>query len=190
MKKFVSAAILLSLAVAAMAQEAPKKYDVKSGIVKVSTSLMGQTAESTLYFDDYGAVEATKTKTALPTGGEIEVTTLSKDGKTYAIIPSMKQIQEQPTPESINYLALTDDVIAKYKIEKAGTETVCGKECTIYKTEVSQQGQTASATVYVWKGFPLKSVTKVSGLELVTEVTEFTEDAFILPQTFEIPSFE
>ena len=190
MKKCISIALLSLMTIAAVAQEAQKKYDVKSGIAKVNTTIMGQTVESTIYFDNYGAVEASKTKTSVPGAGDIEITTLSKDGKTYAVIPAMKQIQEQPAQESINYIALTDEIKEKYKINEAGTETVCGKECTKYTEEVSQQGQTANATVWVWKGFPLKSVTAVSGMELVMEVVEFTEDAFILPQTFEIPSFE
>ena len=189
MKKLVSVVLLLSMAVVAMAQEAPKKYDIKSGIVKINTTVMGQTVESTQYFDNYGAVEAAKTKTSVPGAGDIEITTVSKDEKTFAVIPAMKQVQEQPAQESINYLALTDDIIAKYKIKEVGTDTVCGKECIKYTTEISQQGQTATATVSVWKGFPMKSVTSVAGMELVTEVTEFTEDAFILPQTFEIPEF-
>ena len=189
MKKLVSVALLLTMAVAALAQEAPKKYDIKSGIVKVNMTIMGQTVESTQYFDNYGALEAAKTKTAFPGAGEIEITTISKDGKTYAVIPAMKQVKEQPVQEAINYLALTDDVIAKYKIKEVGTDTVCGKKCTKYTTEISQQGQNAVVTVSVWKGFPMKSVTSVAGMEIISEVTEFTEDAFILPQTFDIPKF-
>lgn len=190
MKRIISAVLLLSMAVSAMAQEAPKKYDIKSGIAKINTTIMGQAVESTQYFDNYGVIEASKTKTTVPGAGDIEITTVSKDGKTYAVIPSMKQVQEQTVQESINYLALTDDIVSKYKIQEAGKETICGKECTKYTEEISQQGQKANATVWVYKGFPMKSVTAVAGIELVMEVVEFTEDAFILPNTFEIPSFE
>jgi len=189
MKRFIAIALLLCFAVAAMAQGAAKRYEIKSGIVKSKMSVMGQSMETTIYFDDYGALEASKVKTAMPGGGEIEVTTITRDGKTYIVIPSMKQVQEQASAESINYLALTDDVIAKYKIEDAGTETVLGKECKKYKESVTEQGQSATATVSVWKGFPMKSVTSVAGMEIVTEVIEFTEDAFVLASMFEVPTY-
>ena len=189
MKKLFAIALLLCVAVAAMGQEAVRKYEMKSGIAKMKMSLMGQAVESTVYFEDYGALEATKSKISMPGVGDMETTPISKDGKTYVVIPSMKQVQEQPTPEGINYIALTDDVIAKNKIEKVGTDTVCGKECIKYTASVTEQGQSATSTVSVYKGFPMKSVTAVSGLEIVTEVTEFTEDAFIIASMFEVPTY-
>ena len=189
MKKLFAIALLLCVAVAAMGQEAVRKYEMKSGIAKMKMSLMGQAVESTVYFEDYGALEATKSKISMPGVGDIETTTISKDGKTYVVIPSMKQVQEQPTPEGINYIALTDEVIAKNKVEKVGTDTVCGKECIKYTASVTEQGQSATSTVSVYKGFPMKSVTSVSGIEIVTEVTELTEDAFIIASMFEVPTY-
>ena len=189
MKKFMSIALLSLMTIAAVAQEAPKKYDIKSGIAKAKTTVMGQAVESTIYFDNYGTIEANKTKTSVPGAGEIEVSTISKDGKNYVVIPAMKQVQEQPVQDSINYLNLTDEIKTKYKVMEVGKEIACGKECVKYTAEITQQGQTAKITVWVWKGFPMKTITAISGMELVMEVSEFTEDAFILPQTFEIPEY-
>lgn len=189
MKRLFAIALLLCVAVAATGQEAVKKYEMKSGIAKMKMSLMGQAVESTVYFDDYGALEATKSKISMPGMGDIETTTISKGGKTYVVIPSMKQVQEQPVQEGINYIALTDEVIAKNKIEKVGTDIVCGKECIKYTAEVTEQGQKATSIVSVYKGFPLKSVTSVSGIEIVTEVIEFTEDAFVIDLLFEVPVY-
>lgn len=192
MKRIVLSLTLLAVTIVAMAQEAPKSFEIKSGIAKINTTLMGQVAESTTYFDNYGAISVTKSKTSVPGSGEIEVSTITKDGKNYIVIPAMKQVREAPVnvEEVINYLQLTDEVREKFKIKELGTETVCGKECTKYSEEITQQGQKASATVCVWKGFPMKTIIAFAGLEITTEVVEFTEDAFILPQTFEIPSFE
>lgn len=189
MKRAFAIMLLLCVTVAAMGQEAVKKYEMKSGIAKMKMSVMGQAIESTVYFDDYGALEATKSKISMPGAGDIETMTITKDGKAYVVIPSMKQVQEQPLPESINYLALTDEVVAKNKIEKVGTDTVCGKECVKYTASVTEQGQSATSTVSVYKGFPMKSVTAVSGMEIVTEVTEFTEDAFVIASMFEVPKY-
>lgn len=192
MRKLFLSLALFAATIAATAQETTKSYEIKSGIVRINTSVMGQTVESTTYFDNYGAVSASKSKTAVPGAGEIEVSTITKDGKTYVVIPSMKQVQESPVnlDESINYLQLTDEVMEKFNIKELGTETVCGKECKKYSEVITQQGQKVNATVWVWKGFPMKSVISAAGIEITTEVVEFTENAFILPQTFEIPSFD
>lgn len=63
------------------------------------------------------------------------------------------------------------------------------KECAKYSMEVSQMGQKATSTVWVWKGLALKSVTDVAGMQVIAQVVEFTEDAYILPATFEVPTF-
>lgn len=190
MKKTLLIVSLLVMATVASAQESQKRYELKSGIFKTQMSVMGQTMETTTYFDDYGALEASKAKTAMPGAGEIEVTTITKEGKTYVIIPSMKQVQQQPAQESINYLALTDEVINKYKIQDAGEETILGKECHKYTETITQQGQAANATVWVWKGLPLKSVISVSGMEIVSEVISLQEDAFVMNLLFEVPSYQ
>ena len=188
MKRFATLAALF-LCVLSLAQEAPKRYEIKSGIAKSVTDMMGQKIEATAYFDNYGALETSKTKMSVPGVGEMEIATITKDGKTFVVNYSQKNVQETPAQESINYLALTDEVIGQYKIKEIGKETLGDKECTKYSQEVSQMGQKAAITTWVWKGFVLKSVTAVAGVEIVSEVVEFTPDAYILPQTFEVPTF-
>ena len=65
MKKFMSIALLSLMTIAAVAQEAPKKYDIKSGIAKAKTTVMGQAVESTIYFDNYGTIEAISFPTSI-----------------------------------------------------------------------------------------------------------------------------
>lgn len=189
MKKLTVLAVLLTVTFAAMAQEAPKKYGIKSGIARTVTEVMGQKMEAMAYFDDYGALEASKTKTSVPGMGEMEIATISKEGKMYMVNYTNEQVQEMPQQETINYLNLTEDVIKKYKIQEVGKEMIGERECIKYTQEISQMGQTAAVTAWVYKGFTLKAVTKMGGMEVVVEVVEFTEDAYVLPQTFEVPSF-
>lgn len=189
MKKITSIAILLSLAIAAVAQETPHKYEIKSGIVKTVTEVMGQKSEAVSCFDDYGAMEIAKNKIAVPGQGEIEIASIAKDGKMYMVNYTAKQVREIPVPALINYLAITDEMKTQFKIEDAGTEMIGDKECKKYTEEISQMGQTANVTVWVWKGYVLKTVTSISQMRIVAEVTEFEEDAYILPGTFEIPQF-
>ena len=174
---------LTAMSVTLEAQEAPKKYGIKSGNVKTETEMMGQKMISMSWFDDYGALEASKTEM-----NGMEITTLFRDGKTYAIIPSMKRMQEMPTQESINYLNLTDEVVEKNKIKEVGKETILGKECTTYSLEVSQMGQTAKMTVCVWEGYPMKAITDAMGSVITVKVLEFTEGP-VDPSLFELPNY-
>lgn len=190
MKKIAILAVLLAVTVTAMAKEGTKKYEIKSGIAKTVTTVMGQQTEAVSYFDDFGALEISKAKTTIPGAGEMEIATLSKEGKMYMINYTAKQVQEMPAQESVNYLDLTDETKERYKINLIGTEKIGERDCVQYSMEVSQMGQTATVTTWVYKGFPLKSVTAMGEVEIVSEVIEFREDAYVLPQTFEIPKFD
>jgi len=189
MKKVIILAIMLSAAVTAVAQESFSKYEIKSGKLKAVTEVMGQKVESTGVFDHYGAWEATKTKTSIPGVGDMEVATITKDGKSYMVNYTARQVQEMPVQESINYLAISKEAIMKYNLKEAGTEMIGDKECVKYTAEVSQMGQTATVTSWVWKGYAIKSVTSVAGMSMTAEVVEFIENAEIDPKEFEVPSF-
>ena len=184
MKKFFAFCAVLLVAVAAMAQNGTKYYGIKSGTIKIEMDMMGQTIPSTIYFDDYGAKQATSISMM-----GMEMTQINKDGKMYLVNKGEKSVQEMPQQqEQINYLNLTDEIKAKYKIKEVGKETVAGKECTTYTVEVSQMGQTVKTTVSVWNGIAMKTVADAGGFSMsqkVTEVKEAPVDAAI----FEIPKF-
>ena len=184
MKKFFSLCAVLLVAVAAMAQNGTKYYGIKSGTIKIEMDMMGQTIPSTIYFDDYGAKQATSISMM-----GMEMTQINKDGKMYLVNKGEKSVQEMPQQqEQINYLNLTDEIKAKYKIKEVGKETVAGKECTTYTVEVSQMGQTVKTTVSVWNGIAMKTTADAGGFSMsqkVTEVKEAPVDAAI----FEIPKF-
>ena len=184
MKKFFSFCAVLLVAVAAMAQSGTKYYGIKSGTIKIEMDMMGQTVPSTIYFDDYGAKQATSISMM-----GMEMTQINKDGKMYLVNKGEKSVQEMPQQqEQINYLNLTDEIKAKYKIKEVGKETVAGKECTTYTVEVSQMGQTVKTTVSVWNGIAMKTTADMGGFSMsqkVTEVKEGPVDAAI----FEIPKF-
>ena len=144
---------------------------------------MGQKIESKGYFDDYGNLQSSKANTF-----GMEISTILRDGKTYMVNHSAKQVQEVPAQESINYLDLTDEIIAQYKIQEVGKETVAGKDYVKYTMEVSQMGQTLKLTVSVWNGIPMKTVTNANGTEMTATVTEVTEGD-VDASLFEVPSF-
>ncbi len=185
MKRLFTFCMALTAAVTMLwAQDGPKKYGIKSGTVKAETEMMGQKMVVTSSFDQYGALEASKT-----TMGGMEIITLVRDGKTYAVIPSMKRTQEVPTQESVNYLNLTDEIVEKYKVKEIGKETILDKECVTYSLEITQMGQTAKMTVSVWEGYPMKAITEAMGSTATVTVIEFTEEP-VDASLFELPSFE
>lgn len=185
MKRFIVCCLsLLAATTLMLGQNAPKKFEIKSGRFTLVSEVMGQKVESKNYFDDYGNLQASVTSAF-----GMELTTISRDGKTYMVNAAAKQVQEMPVQESVNYLDLTDEVVAKYKIKEVGNETVVGKECVKYTMEVSQMGQTAHLTVSVWQGIPMKTVTSVSGTDVAATVTEIIEEP-VDAALFTVPSFE
>ena len=184
MKKIFTICAVLLAAVTAMAQDGVKYYGIKSGTIKMEMDMMGQVITNTVYFDDFGAKQATEMNMM-----GMEMTQIRKDDKMYLVNKGERSVQEMPMQQQqINYLNLTDEVIAKNKIKEVGKETVAGKECTIYTTEISQMGQTAKATVSVWNGIAMKSVIDAGGFGITQKAVEVKEgpvDAAI----FEIPKF-
>jgi hypothetical protein len=185
MKRFFTFFTVLLVAVTAMAQ-GTRTYGIKSGEYKTEMDMMGQKVVATVWFDDYGAKQLTKTKTSMM-GMVLDMGSLNLDGKTYMINYADKQVQEMPTQESINYMDLNEEVIAKYKIVMDGVEEIAGKECLVMTAEINQMGQTAKVKASVWEGIPMKTVTSSMGMTITTTVTELKEgpvDAslFVLPE--------
>ena len=185
-KKLISLVLLLA-SVAGVAS-AQNRYGIKSGIL-TQKSEMGET---TIYFDNYGALEAQKMKMNFM-GNEMDMTILRKDGKTYMINASEKQVQEMPDGgmggNSINFLNLTDAVKSANKIKEVGKETILGKECTKYTMEASQMGMTMTQTVWVWEGIAFKTLTDGGQFTFGNEAVKFEENVEIPASVFEIPKF-
>ncbi len=191
--KAILASLLMLVAVGLSAQEnAPvKKYGFKSAIAKFATEVMGQAVESTIYIDEYGAKECQKAKVEVPGMGTMESGVISKEGKTWNVNYTMKQVQEvEINPgDQPNFLDLNEETRKKFKIEEVGQEKVLDYDCTVY-TLVTTSGEiSANAKLWVYKGLPMKTETEAMGMKVTNVVTEFKEDAMVLPQVFDVPKF-
>ena len=187
MKRILTLCAVLLVAVTAMAQDGARKYGIKSGEFTTEMDMMGQKINATTYFDDYGAKQITKTKMEMM-GMSMDMGTLQLGDKNYMINYGDKTVQEMPAQESVNYMNLTPDMVKKYKVQEVGKETVGGKECIKYTAEISQMGQTAKTTVWVWQGIPMKSVIDAGGMgisQTVKNIKEGPVDAAL----FEMPKF-
>ena len=187
MKKLLIIAALLSCCIAAGAQE--KRYEVKSGKVTMEMDMMGQTIVQEVYFDDYGAKQAT----VMDMMGQ-KMRQITKDGSNIMIDDAAKTATKMPAmgmmgggEQRINFSNLDEKTIKKNRIQEAGEETVAGKTCKVYKYKVMMMGQAVSATACVYKGIVLKSTTSTDFGDMGQKATKIEEDITIDPSMFTIP---
>lgn len=185
MKKLLIIATLLSVCIAAGAQE--KRYEVKSGKVTMEMDMMGQTMVQEIYFDDYGV----KQVTVSDFGGQ-KMRMLMKDGSSIMVNDADKTATRMPAmggdaSNRINFINLDEKTVKKNKIQEAGEETVAGKTCKKYTYKVMMMGQPQTVTAWVYKGITLKSSSSSDFGEMVQAATKIEENITIDPAMFEIP---
>ena len=184
MKKILIIAVMCLMGMSAKAQV--NLYEVKSGIVTMEMEMMGRKVVQEIYFDDYGAKQATimefqgKKMRAIDVKGENVM--IDDENKTATKMPAMGM-----TNEKINFLDKSEKNIRKNKIKEIGTEVVAGKECTKYTVAVFVMGQVLKQTVWVYKGITLKSSISTDFGEMVQVATNLVEDVEIPAETFVLP---
>lgn len=187
MKKLLIIAALFVCGLGAQAQE--KLYEVKSGKITMEMDMMGQTMVQEVYFDDYGAKQAT----VMDMQGQ-KTRQITQDGSNIMIDDAAKTATKMPAMgmmgggrSEINWSNLDEKTIKKNKIQEAGEETVAGKTCKVYKYKVMMMGQAVSATACVYKGIVLKSSTSTDFGEMGQKATKIEENITIEPSMFTIP---
>lgn len=185
MKRLVILAVLAAaFCVGAHAQE--KLYTVKSGIVTMEMDMMGQKIVQEVYFDDYGAKQAT-----LSDFGGMKSRNIVVDGETVMVNDDEKTAMKMPMMgqrETVNFSNLDEKAIKKYKVKELGTETVAGKECKKYEVTLFMMGQPQKQTVWVYKGITLKSSSKSDFGDMTQTATKIQEDVEIPASMFTLPA--
>ena len=179
----IFAVLAAAFCVGAQAQE--KLYEVKSGIVTMEMDMMGQTMTQEIYFDDYGAKQAT-----VSNFGGNKMRMLVIDGSNVMVSDDQKTATKMPmmgAQERVNFCNLTEKEIKKYKVQELGKETVAGKECTKYSVTLMMMGQPQKQTVWVYKGITLKTTMKTDFGEMGMAATKIQEDVQIDPAMFVVP---
>ena len=187
MKKLMIIAGLMALCLGAAAQE--KIYSVKSGKVTMEMDMMGQKIVQQIYFDEYGAKQATVMEMMGQKMRSIEV-----DGKNVVIDDAAKTAISMPGmgPQmggnnKINFLNLDEKTIKKNKIKEEGQEEVAGKMCTKYSYRMLMMGQGVNVHAWVYKGITLKTAIRTDFGEMVTKATKVEEDIQVDPALFVLP---
>ena len=168
------------------AQAQEKLYEVKSGVVTMEMDMMGQAIVQKIYFDDYGAKQAT-----VSNFGGRNSRTIVVDGKNVMINDDEKTAMQMPmmgAQERVNFCNLTDKEIKKYKVQELGKETVAGKECTKYSVTLFMMGQPQKQTVWVYKGITLKSTSKSDFGDMNQTATKLEENVEVPASMFTVPA--
>ena len=68
-----------------------------------------------------------------------------------------------------------------------GEETFLDRPCKKVSLELTEMGQTFQATLWFWKGIPLKTETQVGGMTVVEEAVEVQENVEVPAEKFTVP---
>ena len=191
MKKILLVAIFCVFCAGLQAQE--KLYEVKSGIITMQMDMMGRPIVQEIYFDDYGAKQATmsemrgrKTRAVVVDG---ETLMINDEEKTAMKMPAMGMGMGMGggSASKVNFLNKDEKYLKKNKVKEIGPDTYLGRECTKYSVSVFMMGQVVKQTVWVYKGITLKSSMNTDFGEMVQQATNLVEDAEIPASIFEVP---
>lgn len=170
-----------------------KRYKVKSGIIELQVSGMQQGKE-TIYFDDWGLLEAKYTHTVLSIMGmkqETNTLTLIAGDSTYSIDLNTKTGTKMETPfmSELSKNAKTDDLtdVGKKMMQqmggkKTGMEKIAGKRCEVW--EIKSMG----SKTWIWNGVSLKTEVNFGGMKMSSEAKSAKFNVPIPPEKVKMPA--
>ena len=204
--------ILLSLLIvlascSGNSQNKLKRYEVKSGIVKYTTTISGKvlggkiagSGTESLYFNDWGALELKEEQSSQTTtmkffgkekiektsthvirkldNGESYLADLDKKTITVGRDPMMDLMKQSNTNASDTGNNMLESMGGK----KVGTESILGHSCEIWDVMGAKQS--------IYKGVMLKMEVTILGIKTVTEATSAKFDVSVSDSNFKLPDF-
>lgn len=148
-----------------------KRYGIKSAIVEY-TITGSQSGTKTLYFDNWGMRQAEYTNSVLQVGNfikNINLLNIIKADSNYIIDlerrtgtrtknPVKKLIAELQNQKSFGEFG--EQILLKAGAMKVGQEEFLERDCDIYEI------QSTGTKMWIWKWIPLKTITKLGGIEI------------------------
>lgn len=198
MKKILTLLALLVFSTILLAS--PKNYQIKSGEIKyeINTEMFGTSniINSTLYFDDFGKKEASRTISDgnfLGMDEIMDITSISTESNTYIINHATKEysvIAVENSEEIVESSNIGEDFdIEDY--EKIGEEQVLNKKCDILFYEGNDEEGKISNKLWMWKGLVLKMELsmEMEGMSVSTKmIAKEIKTGKIDGTIFEVPS--
>jgi hypothetical protein len=167
-----------------------KQFEVESGIIEMKNSMMDG-MKQTLYFDDYGAKQATFTSLEMM-GQKSENVQIMSDGwnlsydaktkkGTKMKIPANAFSGGSPVPSPAD---LTDEMKQKYNYKELEDREILGKPAKGYS--MSTMGM--DVKVWTWNNVPLYlEMGTGQGKPIVMEATKIETDVDVPADKFEVP---
>ncbi len=185
-KLFLAAAAIVAVSATAQAQEA--RYEFEKAVITTKAEMMGQPMVTTYYIDDYGKKEASEFTMDMSAMGGNKMQMRSVRQADGTVTFDVNNVKEGHKSEgTVNFLNLTPEVIKKHKIKEKGEEVINGRPCKIYTVNTEQMGMSVSSTVWVWKGFTVKTVVDGGMFTIETKLDTFDENGKIPDGIFTIP---
>lgn len=183
------AALLTLCAGVALADPPKGPFGIKSGIVEMTTDMLGE-QKQTLYFDDYGRKQALHMTTTVTMFGMTETShnvTITADGKTIEIDVEKKTAKRYSAPPPASSLPdvakLTEQMKKDYKLEALPDKEILGRKCQGFGMVV--MGMPIKG--WTWKGLPMLSMTRVGNGMVTTKVVSLQEDVPVPAEKFAVP---
>ncbi|MBR2105077.1 MAG: hypothetical protein IKQ30_12700 [Bacteroidales bacterium] len=185
-KLFLAAVAIVAVSATAQAQEA--RYEFEKAVITTKAEMMGQPMITTYYIDDYGKKEASEFTMDMSAMGGNKMQMRSVRQADGTVTFDVNNVKEGHKSEgTVNFLNLTPEVIKKHKIKEKGEEVIDGRPCKIYTVNTEQMGMSVSSTVWVWKGFTVKTVVDGGMFTIETKLDTFDENGKIPDGIFTIP---
>lgn len=169
-----------------------KKYDIKSGIITLETSMevsgMNMKKKSILYFDDYGIKESQEDFNIDPSGKEVFATRdFVKDGYRYTCsveYGSGAKTKAMGYGTAARFNMDEASTMKDNKFKKLANTTVAGKDCEGFSMETPS----GLIEMYGWSGITLKSVLTGGSIKSTTIAVKVEENVEIPADKFEVPA--
>ena len=185
-KMIFAAAALVVAAASAQAQEA--RYEFEKAVITTKTEMMGNPMITTYYISDYGKQEASEFKMDMSAMGGNVMNMRSVTQADGAVQFDINAKEGRKIDGQVNFLNLTPEVLKKHKIKEKGEEIINGRPCKKYEVNTEQMGMSVSSTVWIWKGFPVKTVVDGGMFQIETVMDTFDENGTIPEGIFEVPA--
>ncbi|HQV76940.1 MAG TPA: hypothetical protein PLJ42_01070 [Chitinophagales bacterium] len=151
------------------------------------------TTKAKVYIDDNGKKFRMEAVTSISFGGK-SMNTISNSLKLDEYVYTWSnmgkngnKIKVNPSeidPNTTDFASLTEDMKKKFSLKEEGSETINGKNCTIY----SFSAEKMQGKIWQWKGVPMKSEMNIMGQTVTTTVTKVEENPTFPAGTFDVPS--
>ncbi len=149
---------------------------------------MGMDMNQTLYFDDFGAKEATETIMDMM-GTKTHTLSITKDGYIYTLDliarTGTKQTVYPAGSSNIDFKNLTSDMEKKMNLKKLGKEEFEGKTCEKYSIDWNDMSM--KGIFLVWEGIALKSDLDMGTMKMEMIAKKIQDNVNIPAEKIEVP---